>query len=50
MTSSAASPTPAADGHPPAVLVSAVSGQGCDDLLATVAGLVDDAEIGRAHV
>jgi len=29
--------------NPPAVLVSAVTGQGCDDLLAAVAGLVDEA-------
>ena len=28
---------------PPAVLVSAVTGVGCDDLLETVAGLIDDA-------
>jgi GTP-binding protein HflX len=29
--------------HPPAVMVSAVSGEGCDTLLATIARLVDDA-------
>ncbi len=29
--------------HPPAVLVSAVTGQGCDDLLGVVASLVDEA-------
>jgi GTP-binding protein HflX len=29
--------------HPPAVLLSAVSGEGCDDLLNTLARLVDDA-------
>jgi GTP-binding protein HflX len=29
--------------HPPAVMVSAVSGEGCDALLATIARLVDDA-------
>jgi GTP-binding protein HflX len=29
--------------HPPAVLVSAVTGAGCDDLLETIAGLVDEA-------
>lgn len=30
--------------HPPAVVVSAITGEGCDQLLATVAGLVDDSE------
>ncbi|HEX7887284.1 MAG TPA: GTPase HflX [Phenylobacterium sp.] len=29
--------------NPPAVLVSAVTGQGCEDLLAAIAGLVDEA-------
>jgi GTP-binding protein HflX len=29
--------------HPPAVLVSAVTGEGCDDLLRAVAALVDEA-------
>jgi len=29
--------------HPPAIPVSAVTGQGCDDLLSAVAGLVDEA-------
>ncbi len=30
--------------HPPAVVVSSVTGEGCDALLATIAGLVDEAE------
>jgi GTP-binding protein HflX len=30
--------------HPPAVVVSAVTGEGCDALLAAVAGMVDEAE------
>jgi GTP-binding protein HflX len=36
--------------HPPAQLVSAATGQGCEALLATVAGLVDDAPPVAAHV
>jgi GTP-binding protein HflX len=36
--------------HPPAQLVSAATGQGCDALLSTVAGLVDDAPPVAAHV
>ena len=36
--------------HPPAVLVSAATGEGCDALLAVIAGLVDDAEPLEAHV
>jgi GTP-binding protein HflX len=35
--------------HPPAVLLSAVSGEGCDDLLNTLARLVDDAPPVSVH-
>jgi len=36
--------------HPPAVLVSAATGEGCEALLSAIAGLVDDAEPLEAHV
>jgi len=36
--------------HPPALLVSAVTGQGCAALLAAVAGMVDEAPPVAAHV
>ncbi|WP_374570603.1 GTPase HflX [Phenylobacterium sp.] len=36
--------------HPPAILVSAVTGEGCDALLAAVADLVDEAAPVEAHV
>jgi len=35
--------TDARRAHPPAALVSAVTGEGCDDLLSMIAGLVDEA-------
>ena len=36
--------------HPPAILVSAVTGEGCDDLLSAIAALVDDSPPVLAHV
>jgi len=36
--------------HPPAILVSAATGEGCDELLAAIAGLVDEAPPVEAHV
>jgi GTP-binding protein HflX len=36
--------------HPPAVLVSAATGDGCPELLSTIAGLVDEAPPVEAHV
>ena len=36
--------------HPPALLVSAVTGEGCEALLAAVAGMVDEAPPVAAHV
>ncbi len=36
--------------HPPALVVSAVTGEGCEALLAAVAGLVDEAPPVAAHV
>ncbi|MDP3173029.1 MAG: GTPase HflX, partial [Phenylobacterium sp.] len=36
--------------HPPALLVSAHTGQGCSELLDAVAGMVDDADPIEAHV
>ena len=36
--------------HPPAILVSAVTGEGCEDLLRAVAALVDDSPPVLAHV
>ncbi len=43
-------PATRAGHHPPAVLVSAVTGEGCEALLSAIAGLVDESPPVEAHV